>query len=164
MSIKDECFRKLNYDQETGIFTWKYDGTRGVKAGHITGTKMKSGYLMLCVKGKRLLAHRVAWLLVHGEFPFGNIDHVNRDKSDNRIANLRLATCEQNAQNRLKNCKNTSGFKGVTWHKRDERWQAAITVKGKVLHLGYYKVLVDASNAYIEASKKYQTHSIYKGN
>ena len=163
MNIKDECFRKLNYDKETGIFTWKHDGTRGVKAGHVAGSKMTSGYIMLSVKGKRLLAHRVAWLFIHGEFPFGNIDHINRNKSDNRASNLRPATYEQNAQNRQKNSKNTSGFKGVTWHKRDERWQAAITIKGKVVHLGYYKELEDASKAYIEASKKYQTHSIYKG-
>ena len=123
---------------------------------------MTSGYIALSVGGKKALGHRIAWLFAHGEFAQGNIDHINRDKSDNRIANLRLATFEQNAQNRLKNSKNTSGFKGVTWHKRDERWQAAITIKGKVLYLGQYKVLNDASRAYIEASKKYQTHSIFK--
>ncbi len=162
MSIKEECFRKLDFDQETGVFTWKNDGTRGVKAGDIAGTKMKSGYVMLSVKGKRLLAHRIAWLFVHGEFPEGNIDHINRNKSDNRIANLRPATYEQNAQNRLKNIKNTSGYKGVTWHKRDERWQAAITVRKKVIHLGYYKNVEDAYKAYTEASKKHQSHSIFK--
>jgi len=164
MNFKDECFRKLNYDKETGIFTWKYDGTRGVKAGHVAGTKMNTGYICLSVKGKKALGHRVAWLFAHGEFAQGNIDHINRDKADNRIANLRLATSEQNAQNRLKNCTNTSGFKGVTWHKRDKRWQAAITVKRKVLHLGYYKTPEDAYLAYIEASKNYQSHSIFKGN
>ena len=164
MSFKDECFRKLNYDQETGVFTWKHDGTRGVKAGHVAGSRMTSGYIALSVSGKKALGHRIAWLFAHGEFAQGNIDHINRDKSDNRISNLRLATHEQNAQNRLKNCKNTSGYKGVTWHKRDKRWQAAITIKGKVLHLGYYKNPEQASIAYIEASKKYQSHSIYIGN
>jgi hypothetical protein len=164
MNFKDECFRKLNYDKETGIFTWKHDGTRGVKAGHVAGTKMTHGYIALSVGGKKALGHRVAWLFAHGEFAQGNIDHINRDKADNRIANLRLATSEQNAQNRLKNCTNTSGFKGVTWHKRDKRWQAAITVKRKVLHLGYYKTPEDAYLAYIEASKNYQSHSIFKGN
>jgi len=162
MNFKEWCFRKLQYDQETGIFTWKHDGTRGVKAGHVAGYKMQNGYIMLSVAGKKILAHRVAWLFAHGEFPNGNIDHINRDKSDNKIANLRLATFEQNAQNRLKNSKNTSGFKGVSWHKRDERWQAAITVKGKVLHLGYYKTPEDAYLAYVEASKKHQSHSIFK--
>ena len=164
MSFKDECFRKLNYDKETGVFTWKHDGTRGVKAGHVAGSRMTSGYIALSVSGKKALGHRIAWLFANGEFAQGNIDHINRDKSDNRISNLRLATPEQNAQNRLKNCKNTSGYKGVTWHKRDERWQAAITIKGKVFHLGYYKNPEQASVAYIEASKKHQSHSIYLGN
>lgn len=163
MNFKDECFRKLNYNPETGIFTWKFNGTRGVKAGDVAGSKMTHGYIALSIGGKKALGHRIAWLFAHGEFAQGNIDHINRNKSDNRISNLRLATYEQNAQNRLKNSKNTSGFKGVTWHKRDKKWQAAITVSGKVLHLGYYKDPKEASIAYIEASKKYQSHSIFKG-
>jgi len=163
MIFKDVVFGKLNYDKETGIFTWVKNGTRGVKAGDIAGSKTKDGYIMLSVGGKKILAHRVAWLFAYGEFAQGNLDHINRNKSDNRIANLRLANASENAQNRLKNSKNTSGYKGVTWHKRDEKWQAAITVKGKVLHLGYYANVEDAYASYVEASKKYQTHSIYKG-
>jgi len=161
MSFKDECFKKLKYDPDIGVFTWLSDGTRGVKAGDVAGTKLRQGYIMLSVAGKKMLAHRVAWLFVNGEFAQGNIDHINRNKSDNRIANLRLASPEQNAQNRLKNSKNTSGYKGVTWHKRDAKWQAAITVKGKVIHLGYFARVEDAYSAYIMASKKYQSHSIF---
>jgi len=164
MNFYDVCQKKLNYNKDTGIFTWLKDGTRGVKAGDIAGSKTKDGYIKLSVGGKKILAHRVAWLLVYGEFAQGNLDHINRNKSDNRIKNLRLATYEQNAQNREKNSKNTSGYKGVTWHKRDKKWQAAITVKGKVLHLGYYSIPEDAFVAYVQASKKYQSHSIFKGN
>ncbi len=164
MSLKDKCLEKLSYDQETGIFTWNYDGTRGVKAGDVAGYKMQNGYIMLSVGGRKIIAHKVAWLFVYGEFPEGNLDHINRNKADNRISNLRNATYEQNAQNREKNCKNTSGYKGVTWHKRDQRWQAAITIKRKVIHLGYYQDPQDAYSAYIEASKKYQSHSIFKEN
>lgn len=163
MNFKDECFRKLNYNKETGVFTWKHDGTRGVKAGDVAGAKTKDGYIMLSIKGKKILAHRVAWLFANKEFAQGNIDHINRNKSDNKIANLRLANASENAQNRLKNSKNTSGYKGVTWHKRDKKWQAAITVQSKVIHLGYYANVEDAHKSYVEASKKYQTHSIYKG-
>jgi hypothetical protein len=162
MRIKDECLKKLSYNKETGIFTWNFDGTRGVKAGDVAGSKTKDGYIILSVRGNKLFAHRVAWFFVNGEFPHGNIDHINRNKSDNRIANLRNASASQNAQNREKNLKNTSGYKGVTWHKRDKRWQSAITVQGKVIHLGYYKSAEDAYAAYVEASKKYQTHSIFK--
>ncbi len=162
MILEQECLRKLTYDPLTGLFTWNLDGTRGVKAGDIAGSKMPNGYIILCVSGKKIFAHRVAWFFVHGAFPYGHIDHINRNKADNKISNLRLASPEQNAQNRLKNVKNTSGYKGVTWHKRDKRWQAAITIRGKVLHLGYHAKVEDAYAAYVEASKKYQTHSIFK--
>ncbi len=161
MSFKNECFKKLSYDKKTGIFTWNLNGTRGIKAGDVAGSKSSDGYIMLSIKGKKILAHRVAWLFVYGELPIGNLDHKNRNKSDNRIENLRSATYEQNAQNRSKNSRNTSGYKGVTWHKRDKRWQSAITVKGKVMHLGYYTNAKDAHASYVEASKKYQTHSIF---
>jgi hypothetical protein len=162
MCFKEECLRKLSYDPKTGVFTWNFDGTRGVKAGDVAGSKTSDGYIKLSIKGKRLLAHRAAWLFVNGQFPDGHIDHINRIKSDNRIANLRSASKAQNAQNREKNSRNTSGYKGVTWHKRDKMWQAAITVFGKRKHLGYYKELKEAFSAYIAASKKYQTHSIFK--
>ncbi len=164
MSLEQECLKKLSYDPLTGIFKWLFNGTRGVKSGDIAGSKMTNGYIMLSVGGKKVLAHRAAWFFVYKEFPRGNIDHKNRNKSDNKIANLRNASAEQNAQNRTKNCKNTSGYKGVTWHKRDKRWQAAITIQGKVKHLGYYKESKDAYSAYVDASKKYQTHSIFKDN
>jgi len=162
MIFKDVIFEKLNYDKTTGIFTWVKNGTRGVKAGDVAGTKLRQGYIMLSIAGKKILAHRVAWLFANGEFAQGNIDHINRNKSDNRISNLRLASPEQNAQNRLKNSKNTSGYKGVTWHKRDKKWQSAITVKGKVIHLGYFANAEDAYLAYVIASKKHQSHSIFK--
>ena len=162
MLLKQECLKKLFYDAANGIFIWKFNGTRGIKAGDVAGSKMSDGYIMLSVSGKKVLAHRVAWFFSYGEFPYGHIDHINRNKSDNRILNLRLASPEQNAQNRTKNSKNTSGYKGVTWHKRDKKWQAAITVKGKVLHLGYYLKVEDAYASYVKASKKYQTHSIFK--
>lgn len=162
MLLEQECLRKLSYDPLTGLFTWNLNGTRGVKAGDIAGSRMADGYIILSVSGKKVLAHRVAWFFVYGKFPYGHIDHINRNKADNRIANLRSASLEQNAQNRSKNAKNTSGYKGVTWHKRDKKWQAAITVSGKVFHLGYYAKAKDAYAAYVEASKKYQTHSIFK--
>lgn len=162
MILEDEIFRKLSYNRLTGVFIWNCEGTRGVKAGDVAGSKTKDGYIMLSVGGKKVLAHRVAWLFEHGNFPYGKIDHKNRNKSDNRIENLRNANSEQNAQNRTKNIKNTSGYKGVVWHKRDKKWQAAITIKGKCIHLGYYENAESAYLAYVEASKKYQTHSIFK--
>ena len=160
MSFKDECLSKLSYETSTGIFTWVQNGTRGIKKGDVAGTKTQDGYIMLSIKGEKMLGHRVAWLFAYGEFPQGNLDHINRNKSDNRIANLRKATSAQNAQNRSKNSRSTSG---VTWHKRDKKWQAAITVNGKVIHLGYFAEPENGYLAYQAASIKYQSHSIFKG-
>lgn len=163
MSFKEKCLEKLRYDAETGLLTWVSNGTRGVKSGDVAGYKMKDGYILLSVAGKRVLAHRVAWLFAYGDFPEGNLDHINRDRADNRICNLRNAAPAQNAQNRAKNRLNTSGYKGVTWHKRDKKWQAGLTLNGKTVHLGLYDTAEAAYEAYKAGSKKHQTHSIFKG-
>ena len=162
MLFKDQCLKKLQYDPLTGIFTWVANGTRGVKKGDVAGTKNKQGYILLSIAGRRILAHRVAWLFATGNFPVGNIDHINRDKTDNRISNLREATYSQNAQNRAKNIRNTSGFKGVTWHKGDKKWQAAITVSRKCIYLGSFDTAEAAYEAYVKGSLQHQTHSIFK--
>jgi hypothetical protein len=162
MNFKDQCLGKLQYNSITGIFTWISNGTRGVKKDDVAGYKSKAGYIMLSVSGRKILAHRVAWMFTYGDFPVGQIDHINRNKSDNRIENLREATFAQNAQNRVKNICNTSGYKGVTWHKRDQKWQAAVTIKGKCIYLGYFSSPENAYEAYKEASLKHQTHSIFK--
>lgn len=163
MDFKTQCKEKLSYNRKTGLFTWLANGTRGVKKGDVAGYKMQDGYVRLSVGGKTMLAHRVAWMFVHGDFPVGHLDHINRDKADNRISNLRDATSQQNAQNRNKSIRNTSGYKGVVWHKRDKRWQTSITVEGTRLHLGLHDTAEKAYAAYVKASKKYQTHSIFKG-
>lgn len=161
MLFKTQCLTKLVYDPITGFFTWTSNGTHGVKKGDIAGCKNKNGYIVLSIAGRKMLAHRVAWLFSNGEFPVGNLDHINRNKSDNRISNLREATYAQNAQNRTKNVCNKSGYKGVIWHKRDKKWQASITVNKKCIHLGYYSSVEEANEAYIKSSVTYQTHSIF---
>jgi HNH endonuclease len=132
----------LNYDQDTGIFTWRVDRGGGVKAGAVPGRVNARGYYQLILDNRLYQAHRVAWLMINCEWPADEIDHINRIKTDNRIANLRVVTRAQNAQNRR-------GPRGVYFDgARDRRkpWKARIGQR----HVGYFATLDEA----IEARRK----------
>jgi hypothetical protein len=138
----------LNYDPDTGIFTRKINSVNNkMKAGDIAGCLFKNGYVNIVVAGERIGAHRLAWLYVCGEFPSTNIDHINRNRSDNRIVNLRLANQHQNMQNAGMFKHNTSGTKGVAWRKDKQKWNAQIMHNKKHLHIGYYNNFDDAKLA-----------------
>ena len=100
-------------------------------------------------------AHRLAWFYVYGSWPNDQIDHINRNKTDNRIANLREVTNKQNQQNASKRSDNTSGHPGVSWYKRDSKWQARIKHNQKDTHLGYFENLEEAIAARKAAEKLY---------
>lgn len=112
----------MNYDPETGVFTWK--PRKGCKAGPL-GCDNGNGYLRITVDGRSHYAHRLAWVYANGETDAPHIDHINGIRGDNRIANLRPATESQNQQNRHGAQKNSkSGVLGVSWHARAGKWQA----------------------------------------
>lgn len=143
----------LHYFPETGVFTWKI--SRGLAVvGAEAGTKVSNGYIHICIDRHVIGAHRLAWLYVHGKWPKSNIDHINRNKVDNRIANLREATTSENGQNTLVNKRNTSGYKGVSWLSCRNRWRALITVNGKKHNLGLFKDPKDAYAAYCAAAQR----------
>lgn len=137
---------ELVYNSVTGKI-WK--GSREV------GSLDNNGYRRVCFNGKRPLAHRLAWFLYYGEWPTDQIDHINGNKDDNRISNLRLASDFQNMWNRGKPQNNTSGFKGVSWHKQRQKWIALIGVNGVLKYLGYFEDLEKAAAAYQTAAIKY---------
>ena len=121
----------LAYDPETGIFTWKIANSRCVKVGQIAGARSTVGYWEVRWNGGRSQkAHRVAWLYVHGRWPNGYIDHINGDRGDNRIANLREATNAENVANAPPRSDNTSGIKGVYWDRRRSRWAVRVRRRG----------------------------------
>lgn len=151
---QDKLKSLLAYDPVTGVFTW----LKGKRAGHTTGTLGQQGYVKITVLGKMCAAHRLAWLYVYGYWPTLQIDHINQIRSDNRIDNLRLVTCAQNHQNRRRNTRSASGFLGVTWHKRDKRWQAHIEVNGTAKHLGLFVCLANALRARKQAEQLYHPH------
>lgn len=128
----------LRYDPNSGNLYWKVS-RQCVKEGDIAGTCYQNQYLRVTVNYKRYGNHRVAWLLTHGEWPKGRLDHIDRDPSNNRISNLRLATHEQNMQNRKVAKNSKSGTTGVAFDQRRNSWVAYIQVKGKTIHLGRSK-------------------------
>ena len=106
------------------------------------------------------MAHRLAWFYVYGAWPNGDLDHINGDKLDNRIANLREATRKQNMQNVRQHKHNTSGVKGVAWHSQRNKWRAYIFVDYRQIHLGLFDTKEAAAAARMNAEEIYHSHRV----
>lgn len=136
----------LMYNADTGDFLWRVSRGR-VKAGSKAGSTNGTDYVQLRLDGYNYKAHRLAWLYVYGEWPPAEIDHINRVRCDNRISNLRSVTRAQNHQNRNKPKHNTSGYVGVSFHRRSGCWRADIKINGKQRALGLYDTKQEAVQA-----------------
>lgn len=153
MLTQERLKEVLHYNEQTGDFTWlEARGNRSV--GSKAWTKTKKGYLQLRIDEKYHLAHRLAWMYVHGDFPESALDHMNLDRCDNRIANLRLATASQNQYNTGIRSDSTTGVKGVSFHKASRRYRAAITSRGETTILGYFATIAEAAKAYAAAADR----------
>lgn len=149
MITQTKLKQNLIYDCDTGFFH--------KKDGSIAGSHNPLGYIRIYVESKIYSASRLAWLYETGEWPNDEIDHINGVRDDNRFINLREANRSQNCYNKGLMTNNTSGHKGVSWHKTRLCWQAIITVNKKQKHLGYYSSKQEA----IDARKK--AEEIYHG-
>ena len=148
--------RAIAYNPATGDFTWKV--SRGtVKAGDSAGS-ISDGYLRIKFSGQRVFAHRLAWLFMYGRMPKDQIDHIDGDRTNNRITNLREVDHKTNHRNLRISPFNTSGVMGVGWHKPDQRWQARIKVDGLLMHLGNFADWFDAVCARKAAEAVYGFH------
>jgi hypothetical protein len=145
----------LRYEPGTGKFFWLVARPRKTKAGDPAGHLNKASYIEIRYNHITYQAHRIAWYLHTGKDPCPlDIDHINGDRADNRISNLRLATPAQNAKNQPKKQGTTSTYKGVSWYKRHRKWQAQIRVDGQSIYLGYYNNELDAHLAYCAAAAR----------
>lgn len=154
----DRVRQLLDYDAQTGAFVWKMKTCDKVVPGKPAGGFNAGGYLRLHIDKQFVYGHRLAWFYVYGEWPAGHLDHVNGNPSDNRIANLRLASQAQNNQNHPARKDSASGVRGVMRRKDTGRWRAEIRVDKRLISLGCFDSLEEAAVARKQAEHKYFTH------
>ena len=160
MITQTELQSRYKYNPNTGEFT-RICYTGGKHFGRTLkkrNNKSISGhpvYQNITINDKAYPAHKLAWLYMTGEYPDCFIDHINRDSTDNRFSNLRKASYAENNRNKSMSRNNTSGYKGVNWHKHKNKWRAEIRVNKTAITLGYFDNALDAHYAYIQASEKY---------
>ena len=128
----------LCYDPISGIFTWKERVARCVRIGDVAGAVAKSGYRKICIKKQTFAEHRLAWLYMTGNWPENQIDHINKNKADNRFFNLREVSAKENCANRAMKA-GVSGIPYVSPSQKGSRlpWVAKKKIGGKVRNLGY---------------------------
>lgn len=141
----DEVKARLSYRENTGEFVC-------VRTGEVRGGRHSKGYVVVSVMGRTIYAHRLAWLMVTGEWPAHQIDHINGDPQDNRFSNLRLATASENQSNIGVKKHNQIGVKGVT--KVGLRFRAEIRKNKRRHHIGYFSTIEEAADAYAAAAKR----------
>jgi hypothetical protein len=155
-ATEKEIREKLQYSPELGgsCLSWK-KSKFPKKVGAMAGAIKSDGYWRIVVGGKTLLAHRIVWFLHHNRFPMADLDHVDNNKLNNRIENLREATRSQNNMNTSPTKRNTSGAKNVSFHKRQKKWEVRVQVNRKMINFGYCDDLELAELVAIEAREKY---------
>jgi hypothetical protein len=143
----------LTFDPLTGDFRWIHRQGRSA-AGNIAGHVAASGYRLIGIDGVLYHAHRLAYLVAHGDMP-AMIDHIDGDRASNAIANLRAVTHSQNAANMKRSRANRTGVKGVSLIARSGRYYASIMVRGRSISLGHYRTVEPAAAAYAAAAERY---------
>lgn len=143
----------LDYDPDTGSLRWKRHMSTRARAGDEAGLIQQGRYRRVGIHGRYYMAHRLAWLIVHGEWPANELDHINGEHADNRLCNLRQATSAENKRNTIH--RNRSGLIGASYHSATNRYRATISVAGRKKFLGWFTNAEDAHAAYVAASRKY---------
>lgn len=150
-----EWFSHLGTDAERAMASWNAKNAGKPAFAHRAG----AGYLHGSLFNKKLLAHRAVWCLATGRWPTATIDHINGNRQDNRICNLRDVAHQQNCRNQPLSKVNTSGFTGVSFDAARNKWTAQITVDRRTLHLGRFDTLAEARRARQQANTKHGFHA-----
>lgn len=156
----------LDYMPDTGALVWKIRPLHHFKnltsqkkwntryAGKVAGTFDHEGYVLVGVGGVLMKAHRVVWAISHGSWPSGCIDHINHDRADNRLENLRVVSRSENNRNMAAR----SAHPGVRWRARTSKWLASIRANGKQVHIGSFATLEEAIAAWERAKDRLGFH------
>lgn len=146
----------LEYNQETGEFMWRIPPSRRIRAGSIAGSIKGGRYnrIGIMINGRKYSfpSHRLAWLYVYGVWPSRHLDHIDRNKLNNRISNLREATLADNQHNINKQKNRSSRFIGVSWQRARKKWLSGIRSRGKTIFLGRFDTEEEAAMAYNAAA------------
>ena len=145
---------KEYFDYDDGYLVWKKNTTFRNHIGKRAGVIGKNGYVYVGILGNKTLAHRLIWMYHNGEWPH-EIDHIDRNRANNRIENLRIVDRQQNNFNCGISKNNKSGVTGVSWHSRSKKWRAHIMLDYKQISLGLYDSVQEAAKARSEAELKY---------
>lgn len=147
----------LHYDPVTGLFTWKVRSSNRIHVGDVCNYRIDAGYVMIRIDGKLMYAHRLAWLYMTGVLSDDDlIDHEDTIKDNNKYTNLRIATKGQNAHNSNKRKDNTSGVKGVAFHKKSGKWMGQFSFDRKFIYVGLFTTIAEATSAV--AKRREQMH------
>lgn len=147
------------YDPETGVLTRRITTSSRAKAGAVVGTDDGAGYLQVNINHKKYRLHRVIFCYMTGSWPEGDVDHDDRDRSNNRWKNLLPATRAENCCNKSLPSHNTSGFIGVSWSEAMLKWESRITKNNKANVLGYFDTPQLASAAYLAAKPAFHSRT-----
>lgn len=147
----EELRSLLDFNPETGELTWKVSRSR-VKRGDLAGRIGDQGYVTVGLRGGFYRGHRLGFAIHYGRWASGLLDHINRNRSDNRICNLRECTNAENLRNTGLYASNRSGRKGAYFDKTAGKWRALIRVSGKKIYLGYFDTVDAAGDAYDRAA------------
>ena len=140
-----ELLETFDYDNK-GVLIWK-------KTGKVAGSE-NHGYLRIRFKGKDYFAHRLIWFYHYGKWPKGQIDHVNRNKLDNRIENLKDVSQFENQKNKWSTKNSITGIPGLTWHKTKEKWEARLYENGRYVYRKYFDLFQEAKEELLEERRK----------
>lgn len=144
----------LDFNPETGVFVWKKPTSNRVRAGRVAGRVTVIGYVAIGIYGKLYSAHRLAWLWVYGEWPKNELDHIDHNRQNNAINNLRNVTRSQNNENRITaQSNNIVGLLGVSFLKDTRKYQARIQINGKQKKIGYFPTAEEAHAAYVKEKR-----------
>lgn len=141
-SVYEAAQKLLRYEPETGLFYWLVQRGGIARVGDVAGAVTPTGYVIIRVNKKTVLAHRLAWYIVHNELP-DEIDHINHNRQDNRLGNLRSADRKTNGRNLVMKSNNTSGVSNIVFDKRGGKWVLQAMVDGRMNHIGSSRVFDD---------------------